>query len=116
VSTGDLEQRVEVVADDEIAVLVDDFNRMTHELRRHRELVEESHRDQVATYRRLAEERALSAAVLDNVAAEWCRSTAPATSSLRNQAALSMLKQREATVLGSAMARGVEIRTPSSLA
>ena len=104
VSTGDFEQTVEVVADDEIAVLVADFNRMTQDLRSNRELVEESHREQVATYRRLAEERALVAAVLDNVAAGVVSIARDGHIFTCNQAALSMLKQRQEVVVGSAIA------------
>ena len=40
ISGGDLSHRVEVVADDELGVLVDSFNRMTEELASNKELLE----------------------------------------------------------------------------
>ncbi len=59
---GDLDHRVEVPADDELGVLVDSFNRMTEQLKSNKE-------DLLGANQRLEEERALIAAVLENVAA-----------------------------------------------
>ena len=59
---GDLDYRVEVPADDELGVLVESFNSMTQQLRSNEE-------DLLGANQRLEEERALIAAVLENVAA-----------------------------------------------
>jgi len=69
ISQGDLSHRVEMPADDELGVLVGSFNRMTEELAQNRRVIEESHLELMAANERLAEERALIAAVLENVAA-----------------------------------------------
>lgn len=61
-SEGDLDYQVEVPADDELGVLVHSFNRMTQELRANEDKL-------VGANKRLDDERALVAAVLDNVAA-----------------------------------------------
>jgi two-component system, NtrC family, nitrogen regulation sensor histidine kinase NtrY len=62
VSAGDLEARIEVPADDEIAVVVESFHRMTDELRSSRAALE-------ASNRQLGSERAQIAAILENLAA-----------------------------------------------
>ncbi len=59
ISGGDLSHRVEVPADDELAVLVGSFNEMTAELQRSRLLLEEGNRELQAANRRLDEERGL---------------------------------------------------------
>ncbi len=61
-SEGDLDYVVEVPADDELGVLVQSFNRMTQDLRANKE-------ELISANARLDDERALVAAVLDNVAA-----------------------------------------------
>jgi two-component system nitrogen regulation sensor histidine kinase NtrY len=61
-SEGDLDYVVEVPADDELGILVQSFNRMTQDLRRNKD-------ELLAINTRLDDERALVAAVLDNVAA-----------------------------------------------
>ncbi|MFQ5526466.1 MAG: ATP-binding protein [Thermoanaerobaculia bacterium] len=61
-SEGDLDYVVEVPADDELGVLVQSFNRMTQDLRANEE-------ELISANARLDDERALVAAVLDNVAA-----------------------------------------------
>ena len=92
-SEGDLSHQVEVPADDELGVLVRSFNRMTTELRRNKE-------ELLAANERLAEERAVIAAVLQNVAAgvisvdeEGCVLTC-------NRAALNMLGQSSERAVG----------------
>ena len=55
ISEGDLEYRVEVAAADELGVLVESFNRMTAELERSKQLLEESNRELLAANERLAE-------------------------------------------------------------
>ena len=69
IGRGDLDHRVDVDADDELGALVGSFNRMTGELQRNRELIERSNRELAEANARLAEERALITAVVDNVAA-----------------------------------------------
>ncbi|MDY7093125.1 MAG: ATP-binding protein [Acidobacteriota bacterium] len=65
---GDLAHRVQVDADDELGVLVDSFNRMTTQLQEQRRLLEKSNLELQETGQQQAEERALIAAVLQNVA------------------------------------------------
>jgi two-component system nitrogen regulation sensor histidine kinase NtrY len=86
ISGGDLSHRVDVEADDELGVLVESFNGMTDEL--------------VSTNRRLANERALFAAVLENVAAGVVSVNGDGRVFLCNNAALKMLRQTEEEVIG----------------
>ncbi len=92
ISEGDLGYRVEVAADDEIGVLVTSFNRMTDELESNRELLERSNRELREANRTLAEERALIAAVLENVAAGVVSLDAQGRIFTCNGAALQMLR------------------------
>lgn len=69
ITSGDLSYRVAVDADDELGVLVDSFNRMTEQLQEQRHLLERSNLELKQSSERQAEERALIAAVLQNVAA-----------------------------------------------
>jgi len=92
-SAGDLDYRAEVSAADELGVLVESFNRMTADLKRNKE-------ELVDANRRLAEERAVIAAVLENVAAGVV-SVDPGGKILTcNRAALKMLNQRQEQVAG----------------
>ncbi|HUP43101.1 MAG TPA: ATP-binding protein [Thermoanaerobaculia bacterium] len=100
VGRGDLGHRVEVEADDELGVLVRSFNRMTAELARNREVIERSNRDLKEANAHLAEERALIAAVVDNVAAGVIASDAEGRILTCNGAALAMLRQRREEVVG----------------
>jgi two-component system nitrogen regulation sensor histidine kinase NtrY len=100
ISGGDLSHRVEVVADDELGVLVDSFNRMTEELASNKELLERSNRELTTSNQRLAEERALIAAVLENVAAGVVSIDSQGRIFTCNGAALNMLRQREEEVVG----------------
>ena len=100
ISGGDLGHRVEVEADDELGVLVDSFNSMTGELASNKELLERSNRDLTTTNQRLAEERALIAAVLENVAAGVVSIDSAGRIFTCNGAALNMLRQREEEVVG----------------
>ncbi|MDX1501217.1 MAG: ATP-binding protein [Thermoanaerobaculia bacterium] len=94
-SEGDLSYRVDVPADDELSVLVASFNQMTADLKRNEEAL-------VAANRRLAEERSLIAAVLENVAAGVISVDEEGRILTCNRAALKMLGQREARVAGRA--------------
>jgi two-component system nitrogen regulation sensor histidine kinase NtrY len=100
ISGGDLDHRVEVEADDELGVLVDSFNRMTAELGASRGALERSNRELSTTNERLAEERALIATLLDNVAAGVISVDAEGSILTANGAALAMLRQREAELVG----------------
>jgi two-component system, NtrC family, nitrogen regulation sensor histidine kinase NtrY len=100
ISGGDLAHRVDVEADDELGVLVDSFNGMTQELQSNKELLERSNRDLVTSNQRLGEERALIAAVLENVAAGVVSIDSAGRIFTCNGAALNMLRQTEAEVVG----------------
>ncbi|MEM7052756.1 MAG: ATP-binding protein [Acidobacteriota bacterium] len=104
ISLGDLDHQVEVAADDELGVLVDSFNRMTQELKRNKEVIEHSNRELIAANERLADERALIEAVLENVAAGVISIDAGGRIFTCNGAALEMLRQREGEVVGQAAA------------
>ncbi len=96
---GDLGHRVAVDADDELGVLVDSFNQMTTELEQNRDLLEQSNRELMETSRQQAEERALIAAVLQNVAAGVMSFDREETVFTCNGAARNLLHLRE-KVLG----------------
>ncbi|HXU45331.1 MAG TPA: HAMP domain-containing protein, partial [Thermoanaerobaculia bacterium] len=100
ISEGDLETRVEAAADDELGVLVTSFNRMTEELRSNKEALERGNRELQETNLRLGEERALLAAVLENVAAGIVSIDGSGRIFTCNGAALQMLRQSEAEVMG----------------
>jgi two-component system, NtrC family, nitrogen regulation sensor histidine kinase NtrY len=100
ISGGDLGHQVEVEADDELGVLVDSFNRMTRELASNKELLERSNQDLTTSNQRLADERALIAAVLENVAAGVVSIDSAGRIFTCNGAALNMLRQRESDVVG----------------
>jgi two-component system nitrogen regulation sensor histidine kinase NtrY len=100
ISSGDLDQRIEVAADDEMAAVVDSFNRMTEELARNRALIESNQRELVAANRTLAEERALVGAILENLAAGVLALDAGGRVLAANGAAQRMLRQREEELVG----------------
>jgi two-component system nitrogen regulation sensor histidine kinase NtrY len=100
ISGGDLSHRVDVVADDELGVLVDSFNRMTEELESNKEQLERNNLELTASNQRLADERALIAAVLENVAAGVVSIDSQGRIFTCNGAALNMLRQREQDVVG----------------
>ena len=98
ISGGDLSHRVEVPADDELAVLVSSFNEMTAELQRSRQERDERNQELSAANRRLDEERDLLVAVLQSVAAGVIAIDREERVFLCNDAALAMLRQNEAAV------------------
>jgi two-component system nitrogen regulation sensor histidine kinase NtrY len=100
VSDGELDYRVEVEAADELGVLVESFNRMTSELERSKQLLEETNRELVAANERLAEERAGIGAVLQSVAAGVISVGEDGRILTFNGAALEMLRQRADEVIG----------------
>jgi len=100
VASGDLDQTIEVATDDEMATVVDSFNSMTLELRRNREEIERSHRELLAANRRLAEERALVGAILENLAAGVIALDREGRVLSTNAAALELLAQREGDLVG----------------
>jgi|CXWL01.1.fsa_nt_gi two-component system nitrogen regulation sensor histidine kinase NtrY len=93
VAQGDLGHRVDVAAEDELGELIESFNGMTAELERNREELLEANA-------RLAKERALIAAVVDNVAAGVMALDGAGRIVTANDTALSMLRQRPEDVLG----------------
>ena len=95
ISDGDLDFQVEVDADDELGVLVHSFNSMTAELQRNKELLEESNLELLMSNQRLAEERAVISAVLQNLAAGVISVDEEGTVLTCNGAALKMLQQEE---------------------
>lgn len=99
IMTGDLSHRVDAAADDELGVLVDSFNRMTGELQKNKELLEQSNRELVTSNQRLDEERALVETVLANVDAGVISIDAEGRVLTCNHAALEMLRQSEDDVL-----------------
>jgi two-component system nitrogen regulation sensor histidine kinase NtrY len=100
VADGDLGHRVDVAADDELGVLVESFNRMTGELEDSRLLLESKNEELERTNQRLAEERGLISTVLKNVAAGVLSVDQEGRVSTCNDAALAMLHQSEAELLG----------------
>jgi two-component system nitrogen regulation sensor histidine kinase NtrY len=100
VADGDLEHRVDVDADDELGVLVESFNRMTGELHDSRLLLVAKNEELVSINQRLDEERGLISTVLKNVAAGVISVDAEGRVSTCNDAALAMLHQQEAELLG----------------
>ncbi len=104
VAGGDLDQKIEVATDDEMATVVESFNSMTQELRRNREEIERSHRELVAANRRLAEERALVGAILENLAAGVIALDREGTVLSTNAAALDLLAQKEGDLVGKSLA------------
>src|SRR6185312_1198335 len=116
ISGGDLSHRVDVPADDELGVLVDSFNRMTHELASNKGALELSNRELTTSNERLASERALIAAILQNVAAGVVSIDSEGKIFTCNGAALVMLRQREDEVVGRAVADAWGDRERSKLA
>lgn len=100
ISDGDLDFQVEVDADDELGVLVHSFNSMTAELHRNKELLEESNLELLMSNQRLAEERAVISAVLQNLAAGVISVDEEGTVLTCNGAALKMLQQEESDCVG----------------
>jgi two-component system nitrogen regulation sensor histidine kinase NtrY len=94
VSSGDLDQRIEVPADDEMAVVVDSFHRMTEELSRSRQLIETRNRELTRANRVLADERALVSAMLESLAAGVIAVDGSGRLLTVNSAALQMLRLR----------------------
>jgi len=100
ISDGDLNFQVEVNADDELGVLVHSFNSMTAELQRNKELLEESNLELLMSNQRLAEERAVISAVLQNLAAGVISVDEEGIVVTCNGAALKMLQQEESDCIG----------------
>jgi len=107
ISSGDLDHRIDVAVDDELGVLVDAFNSMTEELQRNKELVDRGNRELVEANERLA-------TVLENVAAGVLSIDAKGHIRTCNSAALGILHQREADVLGKYVKRYLERMLPGA--
>ena len=100
VSSGDLDQRIDVPADDEMAMVVESFNRMTEELSRSRAAVERSHRELTEANLGLAEERALVGAILESLTAGVVALDGEGRVLAINHAAQQMLRLRGAGLEG----------------
>ncbi|KAB2955820.1 MAG: HAMP domain-containing protein, partial [Thermoanaerobaculia bacterium] len=100
VSSGDLDQRIEVATDAELASVVDSFNRMTEELSRSRQLIERSNLELTEANLGLAEERALVAAILESLAAGVVALDGQGRVLAVNGAAQQMLRLRVPEVAG----------------
>jgi len=107
VSHGDLEARIEVPADDEIAVVVAAFHQMTDELRSSRAAIEASHRELTRANRALAAERAQIAAVLENLAVGVVAIDGEDRVLSANGAAQQMLRVRRDVLLGRPLAEAL---------
>ena len=92
IGEGDLQYRVEAAADDELGVLVDSFNQMTGDLQKSRTQI-------VKSNQQLQEERALSEAILSNVAAGVVSIDRDGNVLTSNKAALEMLDMTEDQML-----------------
>jgi len=108
VSLGDLDQRIDVPADDEMAVVVDSFHRMTDELRANRAAIEASHRGLTQANLALAAERAQIAAILENLAAGVVALDSELRVVSANGAALQMLGLRGADLVGRTLAQAFD--------
>ncbi len=100
ISTGDLDHRIEVDADDEMAGVIDSFNRMTEELARNRALIESKQRELMEANTRLDGERDRLSAILGNLAAGVLALDGDGRFVAANGAAQRMLRQREDELVG----------------
>ncbi len=104
VSHGELEHRIEVPADDEMAVVIDSFHRMTDELARSRAEIERSNVELVAANSALDDERARVATTLENLPTGVLALDAAGRVTTANGAALQMLKVRAGELDGKPLA------------
>jgi two-component system nitrogen regulation sensor histidine kinase NtrY len=104
ISRGDLDQRIDAPADEEMAVVVDSFNRMTEELARSRAALERANLELVDANRTLAEERALVGAILESLASGVVALDGEGRVLAVNGAARQMLRLREADLAGAEFA------------
>jgi len=100
ISLGDLDHRIEVAADDEMAGVVESFNRMTEELARNRALIETKQQELMEANTRLDGERDRLSAILDNLAAGVLALDGEGRFVAANGAAQRMLRQREDELVG----------------
>ena len=110
VSSGELDQRIEVPADDEMREVVDSFHRMTDELARSRAEIERSTREMQLVNRELQqanrsldEERTRVAAILDNLAAGVIVLGSDGRAVQANGAALRLLSVSAAQLVGNTL-------------
>jgi two-component system nitrogen regulation sensor histidine kinase NtrY len=104
VSSGELEHRIEVPADDEMAVVIDSFHRMTDELGRSRAAIERSNLELVAANRALDDERARVATTLENLPTGVVALDRAGRVASANGAVLQMLKVRAGEIDGRTLA------------
>jgi two-component system nitrogen regulation sensor histidine kinase NtrY len=108
VSSGELEQRIEVPADDEMREVVDSFHRMTDELARSRAEIERANQESQVLIRSLDAERARVAAILDNLAAGVVVLDLQGRAVSANDAALHMLRIGSSELVGKTLAEAFE--------
>jgi two-component system nitrogen regulation sensor histidine kinase NtrY len=116
VSSGDFDQRVDAPVDQEMSVVVDSFNRMAGELARSHELIEASNRELTEANRGLAEERALVAAILENLAAGVIALDRQGHVLALNGAAQQMLRLRAENIDGRPFASALDEEARAALA
>lgn len=89
---GNLDHRVEVEAVDELAVLVDSFNRMAEEIRQSRRKLEQANDELRASNTQLDERRRLIETILQNIAAGVISVDPDGVVQAANEAALKMFQ------------------------
>lgn len=95
IARGDFDQKIDVPVDEEMAVVVDSFNRMTGELSRSRAALEAANEELIGANRTLAEERALARAILESLSSGVVALDGESRVLAVNHAARQMLRLRE---------------------
>ncbi len=101
IARGDFDQKIDVPVDEEMAVVVESFNRMTDELSRNRAALESANQELVSANRTLAEERALVRAILESLSSGVIALDGDGNVLAVNHAARQMLRLRERELEGS---------------
>lgn len=104
IARGDFDQKIDVPVDEEMAVVVDSFNRMTGELSRSRAALEAANDELVGANRTLAEERALARAILESLSSGVVALDGEGRVLAVNHAARQMLRLRERALEGTEFA------------
>jgi two-component system nitrogen regulation sensor histidine kinase NtrY len=103
ISEGDLDHRIDVVADDEVAIVIESFNRMAEELERNRKELESREIALVESNRALENERQLLATVLERLAAGVLAADAEGKILVTNRAAARALGRGNLPTPGSSL-------------
>lgn len=94
VAAGDLQMAVDYTAGDEFGVLVSSFNRMTGELRRNKEVIEQANEELTRFNRELEQRNTFIQTVLDTIATGVVSIDPEMTITISNASASHLLKQR----------------------